>query len=102
MIAFLAAHAFVLAGIPAVLFLNGLLVSCEFALIKVRFSHFNRELREQVGTHRFLGPMLAAGDRTVRVIRLGLTACLILYALLLFKIQLLKGIKRLRKFESLS
>lgn len=84
MIEFLAAHAFILAGIPTVLFLNGLLVSCEFALIKVRFSHFNRELREQVEAHRFLGPLLAAGDRTVRVIRLGLTACLILYALLFF------------------
>lgn len=71
-------------GIPLTLFLNALLVACEFSLIKIRFSHFNMELRERVEAHRVLAPLLESGDRTVRVIRFGLTACLILYALFSF------------------
>jgi CBS domain containing-hemolysin-like protein len=82
--AFLASHLTELIGIPLALFLNGLLIACEFSLIKIRFSHFNRDLREKVEDHRLLGSMLAAGDRTIRVIRLGLTGCLILYALFIF------------------
>jgi len=70
-----------LVGIPVVLFLNALLVACEFSLIKIRFSHFNTDLREQIESHKRLGPLLETGDRTIRVIRLCLTACLILYAL---------------------
>jgi CBS domain containing-hemolysin-like protein len=68
-------------GIPLTLFFNALLVACEFSLIKIRFSHFNTDLRDQVEAHRLLRPLLQYGDRSIRVIRLGLTACLILYAL---------------------
>lgn len=82
--AFFISHLPQFIGIPLMLLLNGLLIACEFSLIKVRFSHFNRELRDQVENHRFLGPMLEAGDRTIRVIRLGLMSCLIIYALLVF------------------
>jgi len=71
-------------GIPFILILNALLVACEFSLIKVRFSHFNTELRDRVESHRRLAPLIESGDRTIRVIRMGLTACLLLYALLLF------------------
>lgn len=85
---FLSAHIVELIGIPLTLFLNGILVSCEFSLIKVRFSHFNRELREQVESHRMLGPLLSAGDQTIGIIRIGLTACLILYALFAFPLFL--------------
>lgn len=70
-----------LIGIPLTLFLNALLVACEFSLIKIRFSHFNRDLQDRVERHRQLGPLMESGDRTIRVIRLGLTGCLILYAL---------------------
>ena len=73
-----------LIGIPLTLFFNALLVACEFSLIKIRFSHFNTDLREQVERHRRLGPLLASGDRTIRVIRLCLTGCLLLYALFSF------------------
>lgn len=77
-------HLAELIGIPLVLFLNALLVACEFSLIKIRFSHFNTDLRDRVDNHRLLRPLLESGDRTIRVIRLGLTACLILYALFSF------------------
>jgi len=79
--AFFLDHILQLIGIPVVLFLNALLVACEFSLIKIRFSHFNTELREQVESHKRMGPLLETGDRTIRVIRLCLSACLLLYAL---------------------
>ncbi|HSH09803.1 MAG TPA: hemolysin family protein [Oceanipulchritudo sp.] len=84
MIALTIDYSFQVLGIPFILFLNALLVACEFSLIKVRFSHFNTELRDRVESHRRLGPLIESGDRTIRVIRMGLTACLLLYALLLF------------------
>ncbi|MEX0331627.1 MAG: hemolysin family protein [Puniceicoccaceae bacterium] len=71
-------------GIGLTLLCNALLVACEFSLIKIRFSHFNTELRERVDRHKRLARLIASGDRTIRVIRLGLTACLLLYALLVF------------------
>jgi CBS domain containing-hemolysin-like protein len=77
-------HILQLVGIPLTLFLNALLVACEFGLIKIRFSHFNRDLRQRVESHKQVGPLLEAGDRTIRVIRLGLTTCLLLYALFSF------------------
>ncbi|MGC9450806.1 MAG: hemolysin family protein [Oceanipulchritudo sp.] len=84
-----------LIGIPLTLFLNALLVACEFSLIKIRFSHFNRDLREKVDGSRYLGPLLVSGDRTIRVIRLGLTVCLLLYALFSFPLldALLSGLE---------
>lgn len=73
-----------LVGIPLVLLVNALLVACEYSLIKIRFSHFNPELRERVDNTRRLKPFLDHGDRTIRVIRLGMTSCLFLYALFSF------------------
>lgn len=80
----IANHLVEIAGIPLTLLVNALLVACEFSLIKIRFSHFNTELRDQVEAHRMLRPLLESGDRSIRVIRLGLTVCLILYALFAF------------------
>lgn len=71
-----------LIGIPLTLLLNALLVACEISLIKIRFSHFNTELRDRVEEDKRIGPLFESGDRTIRVIRSGLTVCLILYALL--------------------
>ena len=84
MITLLSEYSVQIIGIVLTLFFNALLVACEFSLIKIRFSHFNTELRENVEANRRIGPLLESGDRTVRVIRLGLTACLLLYALLGF------------------
>jgi CBS domain containing-hemolysin-like protein len=84
-----------LIGIPLILLVNALLVACEFSLIKIRFSHFDTHLRHRVEQQRHLGPLIDNGDRTIRVIRLGLTGCLILYALLSFPffVSLLDGIE---------
>ncbi len=71
-----------LIGIPLTLLLNALLVACEISLIKIRFSHFNTELRDRVEEDKRIGSLFGSGDRTIRVIRFGLTVCLILYALL--------------------
>ena len=73
-----------LLGIGLTLFCNALLVACELSLIKIRFSHFNTDLRERVENHKRLSRLIISGDRTIRVIRLGLTICLLLYALLAF------------------
>lgn len=73
-----------LAGLPLVILFNALLVASEISLIKVRFSHFNPELKERLEQQPSLARLLEAGDSTIRVIRLGLSACLLLYGLLLF------------------
>jgi CBS domain containing-hemolysin-like protein len=75
-------------GIPVTLFVNALLVAAEFGLIKIRFSHFNRELRERVESDRLVGRLYESGDQTVQVIRLGLGACLLLYALFAYPLWL--------------
>jgi CBS domain containing-hemolysin-like protein len=75
-----------LVGVPLTLLVNALLVACEFSLIKIRFSHFDTDLRERVESNKRLGPLLSSGDRTIRVIRLGLTMCLILYALFSYQL----------------
>jgi len=81
---FLSIHSRELIGIPLTLMFNALLVACEFSLIKVRFSHFNRDLQDKVKSNRSLGSLVADGDRTIRVLRIGLTACLMLYSLFSF------------------
>lgn len=80
----LADHSVEIIGIPLTLLLNAILVACEFSLIKIRFSHFNTELRESVEEHPRMGPLILSGDRTIRVIRFGLTGCLFLYILFAF------------------
>ncbi len=70
-----------LAGILLTLLLDAVLVACEFSLLKIRFSHFNTELRNRVEADRRLAPLLEAGDRSHRVIRLAHAGCLLLYAL---------------------
>jgi CBS domain containing-hemolysin-like protein len=74
-------HFSALWGIPLTLLCNALLVAAEFGLIKIRFSHFNRDLRDRVESHNWVGGLYNSGDRTIQVIRLGLGACLLLYAL---------------------
>ncbi len=84
MIAYLNTHLPAALGIILILALNALLVACEYSLIKIRFSHFNPDLRDQVEGNRRLAPFLEEGDRTIRILRLGLTTCLLLYALVGF------------------
>lgn len=64
--------------------LNALLVACELALIKVRFSHFNPDLEERLRKRRGLAWFFADADRVVEGIRLGTTFCLLAYGMVLF------------------
>ncbi len=84
MITFLSTHSVEIIAIPFTLILNAILVACEFSLTKIRFSHFDTELRQRVEAHKRISPLIRTGDRTIRVIRMGLTACLFLYILFVF------------------
>lgn len=92
---FLSDYRVELIAIPFTLLLNALLVASEFSLIKIRFSHFNPELRKQVEGDKWIGSLIASGDRTIRSIRYSLTGCLFLYALLSFPVlhSILSGLE---------
>lgn len=81
-------HSHALWGIPLALLVNALLVAAEFGLIKIRFSHFNRELRDRVDEHKLVGRLYQSGDETVQIIRFGLGACLFFYALFAYPLWL--------------
>jgi CBS domain containing-hemolysin-like protein len=70
---------------------NALLVACELALIKVRFSHFNPDLVDRLKEKKRMRPFFEDADRLVRSIRLGVAFCVLGYGLLLvpFLYQLL-------------
>ena len=65
---------------------NALLVTCEFSLIKLRFSHFNQDALDQLKQNKGLGALLDHVDITVKVVRLGIISCTIGYGILLFTI----------------
>ncbi len=65
---------------------NALLVTCEFSLIKLRFSHFNQDALDQLKQNKSLGSLLDHADVTVKVVRLGIISCTIGYGILLFPI----------------
>ena len=63
-----------------------MLVTCEFSLIKLRFSHFNQDALDQLKQNKGLGALLDHVDITVKVVRLGIISCTISYGILLFTI----------------
>lgn len=71
-------------SILGLLLLNALLVTCEFSLIKLRFSHFNQDALDQLRQEKGLGPLLDRPDITIRVVRLGMISCTIGYGILIF------------------
>lgn len=75
-----------IAGFWTLLFLglNALLVACELALIKVRFSHFNPDLVERLRARRGMARFFEDADRIVQAIRLGTTFCVLGYGMVLF------------------
>ena len=77
---------FRLISILGLLLLNALLVTCEFSLIKLRFSHFNQDALDQLKQNKGLGTLLDRADVTVRVVRLGIISCTIAYGILLYPI----------------
>ncbi len=75
-----------LASILGLLLLNALLVTCEFSLIKLRFSHFNQDVLDRLKENKRLALLLDHADLTIRVVRLGIITCTIGYGVLLFPI----------------
>ncbi len=75
-----------LISILGLLLFNALLVTCEFSLIKLRFSHFNQDALDQLKQNKSLGALLDHADVTVKVVRLGIISCTIGYGILLFPI----------------
>ncbi len=82
--AFLAEHWISGAWIVFFLALNALLVACELALVKVRFSHFNPDLVDRLRNRRGMARFFDDADRIVQAIRLGTTFCVLAYGMVLF------------------
>ena len=64
--------------------LNAVFVACEFSLIKLRFSHFNPDLLEELERQRGIDHLLNRVDRTFRFLRLGIALCTLGLGLLIF------------------
>lgn len=71
-------------GILGLLSLNALLSACEISLIRLRYSHFNPQLLEELRQNKRLAGLIDRSASTVRVVRLGMTVCLLGYGLILF------------------
>ena len=53
--------------------LNAIFVASEFSLIKLRYSHFNPDLLEELGKTKRFARLLHSVDQTLRFLRLGMT-----------------------------
>jgi CBS domain containing-hemolysin-like protein len=53
--------------------LNAIYVASEFSLIKLRYSHFNPDLLEELGKTKRFARLLHSVDQTLRFLRLGMT-----------------------------
>ena len=71
-----------LAGLLVFLLLRALLVGSEIALLRVRFSHFNPDLREYFERHPRLQRVMVDPDSMVQSVRLALMICLLGYGAL--------------------
>jgi len=69
-------HWLFLGGISTLLVLvTALFVACEFSLIRLRYSHFNPELLEELSNTKRFAPLLSRVDNALRFLRLGVTLC---------------------------
>jgi CBS domain containing-hemolysin-like protein len=73
-------------GLLSLLGIHGLLVACESSLVKIRFSHFNRELRDAIDASRSLSAIVEKGDRSTRTLRIGSSLSSIVYVVLLLSL----------------
>lgn len=65
---------------------NAALAAFEISLIKLRFSHFNPDLLDRLRADKGMARMLDQGDTVVRVARLGMTMCMLGYAVVAMKL----------------
>lgn len=63
--------------VVALLSLNALFVATEFSLVKLRFTRFGTEVLERARQNRMVARMLDQMGTTLKVVRLGVTACTI-------------------------
>lgn len=77
--------------IPVILFLlvlNALFVATEQAYLKLRFSHFNQDLVEQLKSKVLLRRILENPVMTIGVLRMAITGCIVAYVWLVSPILL--------------
>lgn len=67
----------------SLLLLNGLLVACEFSLIKLRLSQFDEETHKGIRSGWGVAKLLDKVDLTIRTVRFGIILCTIGYAVIL-------------------
>ena len=63
--------------------LNAIFVASEFSLIKLRYSHFNPDLLEELEKSLRLARLLGRIDTTLRFLRLGVTFSTLLLGMVL-------------------
>ena len=66
--------------------LNAIFVSSEFSLIRLRYSHFNPDLLEELRKGKRFARILDQMDRTLRFLRMGITFSTILLGVVLLPI----------------
>lgn len=76
----------------ALLAANALFVAAEYALIRLRYSHFNDELLEKLKETPGIAPVIDRAENTVRLLRMGTTACPIGYGFLGFYVLTSTGV----------
>ena len=64
--------------------LNAIFVTSEFSLIKLRYSHFNPDLLEELRKSKRFTKIFDQVDRTLRFLRLGITFSTALLGVVLF------------------
>lgn len=72
------------AGSLLLLLFNGLFVALELALIRVRFSHFQPDMVDEIRKRMPLQRLLEHADATVRLARFGIALCTLGYAVLCY------------------
>ncbi len=71
----------------ALVFFNAVFVASEFSLVKLRYSHFNPDLLDDLKEQpKFVG-LLDRVDLTLRVLRLGITLCTLGLGLMIWAVS---------------
>ena len=70
-------------GAGLLVLLNAIFVASEFSLIKLRYSHFNPDLLEELEKSVRLARLLGRIDTTLRFLRLGVTFSTLLLGMVL-------------------
>lgn len=75
-------------GILFFLLLNAVFVAGEYGFLRLRFSHFNPDLLDELRASGRHGPLVENPHRTVQAMRAGILVCTLGYALTFFPLAL--------------